>query len=124
MAAPNFNNSRRPQSTGQPKDAALSAAAPSVVAVRDAKLPGVLPPLDAVLKAFCDLYFRLDSDGTIVEHYAPREKDLFVPPAQFLNRKMQDVLPAAAAHQFDDALAEVLRTGEPLSIEYSLPMAV
>ena len=49
--------------------------------------------LESVFQSLPDLYFRMDTDGTILDYRAQRESDLYVPPESFIGRRMQDVLP-------------------------------
>lgn len=77
--------------------------------------------LEAIFKAFPDLYFRLDASDRIVTYHAGRAADLYVPPERFLGRRMQDVLPNDVARGFDDAIREARTTGGA-GMEYSLPL--
>lgn len=79
--------------------------------------------LEAVFRAFPDLYFRLSRDGRILGYYAGRAYDLYAPPEQFLGKRMSEVLPADASRQFETALRELAKTESLVSIEYALPMA-
>ena len=78
--------------------------------------------LEAVFRALPDLYFRMGADGTIRDYRAGRQFGLYVPPEEFLGRRMPDVLPSDVGAQTAGALAEVARTGEPVGIEYTLPL--
>ncbi|PAP77259.1 hypothetical protein BSZ37_12855 [Rubrivirga marina] len=78
--------------------------------------------LEAVFRALPDLYFRMDADGTIRDYRAGRQFGLYAPPDEFLGRPMPDVLPPDVGALTADALAEVARTGEPVGIEYTLPL--
>ncbi len=77
--------------------------------------------LDAIVRAFPDLYFHLDASGTILDCSAGREDDLYVPPGQFLGRRIQDVLPPEAGHAIADAVAAVLAEGAGVTVGYALP---
>jgi PAS domain S-box-containing protein len=78
--------------------------------------------LEAVFRALPDLYFRMEADGTILDYRAGRQFGLYVPPDEFLGRRVQDVLPPPVSGQTAAALAEVARTGEPAGFEYVLPL--
>jgi two-component sensor histidine kinase len=78
--------------------------------------------LEAVFRAFPDLYFRLSRDGRILGYYAGRAYDLYAAPEQFLGKRMSEVLPAEAGRQFDTALRQLAETESLVSVEYSLPM--
>jgi signal transduction histidine kinase len=78
--------------------------------------------LQAVFRAFPDLFFRLDPDGTIVDYHAGHTSYLYVAPESFLGKRMQDVLPLKIGQQFQEAITQVLKTKKMVSIEYELPM--
>ena len=79
--------------------------------------------LEAVFHALPDLFFRLSADGTIVDYRAGRAVDLYVPPEQFLNRRMQEVLPPELGRRFQEALQTTLRQRSVVTFEYTLPVA-
>ena len=74
------------------------------------------------MKAFPDLYFHLDGAGTILDFSAGREDDLYLLPAQFEGRRMQDVVPPDAGQAIADAIARALAERAGVTVEYSLPM--
>jgi two-component system, NtrC family, sensor kinase len=88
---------------------------------RTAQLHQKTSELEAILNGFPDLFFRLASDGTILD-YKSGHKDLYVPPEEFLGKRMQEVLPPSLAEQFKQAIAQVQQTQSLVSIEYSLPI--
>ncbi|MEW5861226.1 MAG: PAS domain S-box protein [Cyanobacteriota bacterium] len=86
--------------------------------------------LKAVFQAFPDLYFRLNSDGTILDYNAGQigSENLYIPPEVFLGKRMQDILPPHIGHQFQEGILQVLQKNSPVAhrpasahIEYSLP---
>ena len=78
--------------------------------------------LEAIFQALPDLYFRMEPDGRVVDYRANAEWGLYVPPSAFLNRRLQDIMPAGLAVQTDEAIAQVRRTGKIACIEYQLPV--
>jgi len=78
--------------------------------------------LQSIFRAFPDLFFRLDGDGTILDYHAGHTSYLYVSPEMFLGKRMRDVLPPQAGKLFDEAQLEVLATNSMVSIEYVLPM--
>ncbi len=78
--------------------------------------------LEGIFHALPDLYFRLSSDGTILDYRAGQTADLYLPPQMFLRKRMQDVLPLETGRLLGEAL-ESLRTKTTVSLEYGLPMA-
>jgi PAS domain S-box-containing protein len=78
--------------------------------------------LEAIVRAFPDLFFRLERDGTITHYHAGPGASLCVPPEQFLGRRTQDVLPPDVGALYERAVEEVSRTGSLVPIEYELPI--
>ncbi|MEG4939417.1 PAS domain S-box protein [Microcoleus sp. F4-D5] len=79
--------------------------------------------LEAVFLALPDLYFRIDSDGIILDYLSGNSSDLHLSPEYFVGKRMIDILPATAASQFERAILEVSENRTPVNLEYSLPMA-
>lgn len=77
--------------------------------------------LESVFQALPDLYFRLRSDGTILDYRARRDV-LYAPPEAFLGKRMQDVLPVATGELFAAKLQEAPGADGLVSFEYALPM--
>lgn len=76
--------------------------------------------LKAIFQALPDLYFRLDFDGNILDHYAGNKEDLFLKPNQFIGKKISDFMPKEAKKLFDDAIAKVKKNKTLVSVEYWL----
>jgi signal transduction histidine kinase len=76
--------------------------------------------LDALLRALPDIYFRLDREGRIVAFHSARENELHVPPAQFIGRRAQDLVPPEVAPIIGSAVERVLSQRIPARIEYTL----
>lgn len=84
---------------------------------------GVDSELAAVLRAMPVLYFRMDSEGVILEYSATCEEDLYVRPEEFMGKRMCEVLPPDVGKQFSDAIQEVQTAGHAVvKLEYVLPM--
>ncbi|HEX6369395.1 MAG TPA: PAS domain S-box protein [Longimicrobium sp.] len=100
---------------------ALAAEVEQHRAAREELLQRTLE-LEVVFRALPDLYFRLADDGRILSYRAGAENGLYVPPEEFLNRRMQDVLPAEVGQKFDEAVSLVRATGQVASMEYTLDL--
>jgi PAS domain S-box-containing protein len=87
----------------------------------EAQLRQTTSNLQAVFEAFPDLQFRLDLDGTVLDYHAGSTTELYIPPEQFLGKKLQDILPKRVAVQVNNAIAQVMRTKSLVSVEYALP---
>lgn len=66
----------------------------------------------ALLNAIPDLMFRINQDGTIVNYKAPKESQLPLYEADFLGKKVEDVLPVPVAQQVLDSIEQARQTGE------------
>lgn len=79
--------------------------------------------LNGIFQALPDLYFRLDSAGTILDYRAGNSDSLFARPDEFLHKRMQDVLPTEIGASWQEALRRVSTTGSLVTFEYSLTSA-
>lgn len=95
---------------------ALTESAADLARMRSAEL-------ESVFQALPDLYFRVARDGTLLG-FRGRPGDLYLPPEQFIGRRVQDVLPAQAGEQFGAAIEALAAApaGSHRSFEYALPM--
>jgi diguanylate cyclase (GGDEF)-like protein/PAS domain S-box-containing protein len=75
---------------------------------------------EAILNAIPDLIFRLDRDGTFLDVKDSALVPLAVNPAEFLGRKISDVMPAGIASRTLEAIRETEQTGLPSSYTYPL----
>jgi PAS domain S-box-containing protein len=73
-----------------------------------------------IFQAFPDIYFRLKTDGTILSCHANNLSDLYLPPVDFLGKRMQEVLPIDVADKFQEALTQLQQTKSLVAIEYTL----
>lgn len=74
----------------------------------------------ALLDAIPDMIFHIRRDGTYLDYRPSNDLAPFVPPEQFLNRKLADVLPEPVALQALEAVERAIDTGEMQVIEYQL----
>jgi PAS domain S-box-containing protein len=77
----------------------------------------------AILNAIPDKMFVLDNAGRVVDYSVHDNRELYVPPEQFLNRSVLDVLPADAAEAIVRTIENTTNSTEPTSVEFSMPMA-
>ncbi|HEX8209131.1 MAG TPA: PAS domain S-box protein [Longimicrobium sp.] len=71
--------------------------------------------LEAIFEALPDLYFRLDREGTVLEHHAGERL-----AGELAGCRLHDLLPADAAARVAEGLEEVKRTGALVCTEYSV----
>ena len=80
----------------------------------------------ALLDAIPDMMFRISKDCTILDFKAAKDFDPFVPPGEFLNKKLYDVFPAntninvAQQGAYFIVIERTLQTGETQIFEYQL----
>lgn len=78
--------------------------------------------LDTMLRVFPDMVFRIRADGTFLDFKTARQEDLYVPPEQFLNQKIEAILPQPASLQIYEGVQRTLQTNKIISVEYSLEL--
>ena len=80
----------------------------------------------ALLDAIPDMMFRISKDCTILDFKAAKDFDPFVPPGEFLNKKLYDVFPAntninvVQQGAYFIVIERTLQTGETQIFEYQL----
>lgn len=74
----------------------------------------------ALLKAIPDLIFVYDSEGVFLDFNAKSDKDLLLPPEQFIGKNIKDVMPEKIAQGTFESIRKTLQTGEIQSFDYSL----
>jgi len=74
----------------------------------------------AILSALPDLLFQIKKDGTFISYYTGKEGELYAKPEDFVNKKIQDVLPKGIAEQTIKSIKETIKTGKIVSFEYKL----
>nr|NQU90388.1 PAS domain S-box protein [Bacteroidota bacterium] len=72
-----------------------------------------------LLNAIPDLLFVFDNNGTFKDFHANKQESLFLHPEQFLNKKIQDVLPTHISGITLKMIAKTLETGYMQIYEYS-----
>jgi PAS domain S-box-containing protein len=88
---------------------------------REAQIRQTSSNFQAIFEAFPDLQFRLDADGTVLDYHAGSATGLYIPPEQFLGRRVRDILPPPAGVQVGAAISQVIATKSLVSVEYTLP---
>jgi PAS domain S-box-containing protein len=74
----------------------------------------------ALLDAIPDMIFEFERDGTILQYISSARNRTLIPPAQFLGKKITEVLPASVANQTMFAIERVLDSGHVHAFEYQL----
>lgn len=73
----------------------------------------------AILRAFPDVYVRVNADGTVRDLHSRRQTDLL--PGILPGQRIQDALSPELAEQWTAVRREVLATGGLVTREYTLP---
>lgn len=74
----------------------------------------------ALIKAFPDVFFWVDREGTILDYKAGSTTDLYFATENFIGKRIQDVPLKCVRDKFKEALHQVCETGGLSSIQYSL----
>jgi len=78
--------------------------------------------LEATLNALPDMLFEVDPQGVFLNFHAPDEKGLYVPPEEFIGKKIHEILPPDISDLLMQANERVQATGENTTVEYDLPL--
>ncbi|MBM96570.1 MAG: hypothetical protein CMI09_12090 [Oceanospirillaceae bacterium] len=78
--------------------------------------------LKTVFSSLPDLYFRIDVDGTIRDYHSSPDSDLFMPPSNFLNQRLSEIMPDDVNEQFIQHFREHKQTGRIAHWQYRLSM--
>ncbi len=74
-----------------------------------------------ILKTIPDLFFMVSSEGAILA-YKGKEEDLYLPPKEFLGKKVTEIFPKDLAFHMENAIKRTIETQEPNNLIYSLPL--
>jgi len=74
----------------------------------------------AVIQAFPDVFFWLDTEGHILDYKAGTTTDLSLSPDYLYGKRIQDVSQGRASVKFDQAIHQVLTDKTVVNVEYSL----
>ncbi len=77
----------------------------------------------ALVNAIPDLMFCIHKDGTLLNFKASKEDELYLPPSQFLGKKVEEVLPGELSQQIMSHLEQALQTGSIQIFDYQLTIA-
>lgn len=88
----------------------------------EAQLLKTTSELQQIFQAFPDIYFRLAADGTILSYYSQDDSALYIPPEEFLDKKVEDLMPSKVSEKYNTAIVELRQTKSLVAIEYSLLM--
>jgi PAS domain S-box-containing protein len=75
-----------------------------------------------IFESIPDFFFLVDNDTTILD-YKGKKEDLYLPPEQFLGKKMADIMPPEIGNLALNAVKNTIKTQKPQSMEYALPIS-
>lgn len=76
--------------------------------------------LRAIFEAIPDLFFRIDANGKILSIKSGSTVDLYLPPARFIGKYLQDFPEPAIAQLLSNAIKEVGTRKTLVNVEYEL----
>ena len=74
-----------------------------------------------IFEAIPDLFLLVSADGTYLD-YKGKGEDFYIPPEEFIGKKIDDVIPKDLANRFKLCIEKTIETQQPQIIEYSLPI--
>lgn len=77
---------------------------------------------NAIINAIPDLLFEVSDDGYILDYRCPSNLELFIPPEQFLGKKIDTILPPEIVQKITPAITQALQQNEIQVFEYTLTM--
>lgn len=80
--------------------------------------------LKAIFDAIPDLYFRLDSYGTVLDYKSASASELYIPPDIFLNKPIEIFLPKNLSQKVKNSIQQVNESRSLVTMEYNIPMGV
>jgi len=87
---------------------------------RDLEIQTRKDEINAILHTTPDIIFRISRDGIFMACHAPDESVLAVRPSEFLNRRLEDILPQAIARGAREHIHRALESGGVEVFEYDL----
>lgn len=78
--------------------------------------------LDSFFQVLPDLFFLVDREGRLLDFRGAHVEGLYLPPEEFLGRRVRDVLPPEVGAAFEQNLALVEQSDRLASFDYALTM--
>lgn len=69
-----------------------------------------------------DLYFKIGSDGKVLECKAQNESDLYIPINRIIGKRIKDYMPENVAMKYEEAVQQIKKTQNAVSFKYSLEL--
>ena len=78
--------------------------------------------LEAILQTFTDTNIILAPDGAILDFKTNTPSLVHLVPDSARGKNLRDIFPSKPAEQIENALNNVIQTGKPISLQYTLPV--
>src|SRR3954466_3805075 len=75
---------------------------------------------DAILRGMWDMAFLITRDGTYLDYHTHDDDQLYAPPEAFVGCHVGDIMPAALAERFMEAIERACATHETVVVAYEL----
>ncbi|WP_413699544.1 PAS domain-containing protein [Psychromonas sp. KJ10-10] len=104
------------------KATAIAGVVQDITAIKKAEIIKLRhnAELQSLFDALPDTYFRLKSDGTILDYHAQNQGDLYVEPKDFQGKRVQDILPKQVGDLFLSKVEELKKVKQTLDFQYKL----
>ena len=79
-----------------------------------------LSEMEAIFRAFGDMYFWVNQEGRLLDYRAVNKADLYISPKEFLGKPVNKVLPGKTGLLFQSGIEQAYKTKTCVSLEYSL----
>lgn len=79
--------------------------------------------IKALLHAIPDMIFIQNLAGEFVDYYAPKDTMPFVPPRNFLGKKIEEIFPHDFCQKIKPAFLNAIQSNELQFLEYTLPVS-
>ena len=115
----------RPQAPVEPRPGAAGARRGQIIdfaRLREVtgKLVRLEAELQAIVRAFPDLYFWLDAEGTFLAYEGGRGSEFHVPPDQVLGKRIADAFPPDVSPQLEKAARDCASATAVVPVEFAL----
>lgn len=88
----------------------------------DAELKKQEATNNAIISAIPDILFVLTDDGTILDYRTANNDDLYLPPKEFINKNIKDIMPDDISLKAIQGIKKVRLNGHMHIFEYSLQL--
>ena len=75
---------------------------------------------EAILEALPDVMFVVDTNGKFIDYHASSRENLFLPPEEFINKSMFELLPKNVSDQYFNAIKGISEVNVLQTFDYEL----